>query len=95
MKAFFDFMPTDDPWGRADHPRWRQYWMSLWGATIEAIAAAWGVPLQAVLEASQIASSRSANTSLAKLVMDIKVDIIRKPRSNNFVNPTGGPDHSD
>ena len=29
--------------------------MSLWGGTIEAIAQAWAVPLQDVLEASEIA----------------------------------------
>lgn len=56
MRPIFDVPSECDVRERADHPRWDQYWMSLWGATIEAIAAAWGCRLQDVLEASEIHS---------------------------------------
>jgi hypothetical protein len=81
MKALFDDLFEYDPRKRANHPRWDQYWMSLWGATIEAIAQAWGVPLQQVLEASDIASKRKVDTSAKdfETFMGAKVDIIRNP----------------
>ncbi len=83
FKTLYDLMPAKDPRGRANHPRWTQYWMSLWGAVIEAIAKAWGVPLQEVLEASDIASDRSGGGSIEGLmnVWKMKVDRIRNPRT--------------
>jgi hypothetical protein len=82
MRTHYDDLFEDDPKQRADHPRWKQYWMSLWGATIEAIAQAWAVPLQDVLEASEIAVK-----GMEEWVGDDgrhyakpKVDVIRRPR---------------
>ena len=82
MKALYDISPEDDPKRRADHPRWKQYWTSLWGATMEAIALAWGVPLQGVLEASEIARETPGDTSSKDVreFMGMKVDKIRNPR---------------
>lgn len=72
---------TDDFRGRADHPRWRQYWMSLWGATIEAVAAAWRCRLQDVLEVSEIRSEQfeEIEEDGRKLYRE-RPDILRKPR---------------
>ncbi|MGO9462674.1 MAG: ATP-binding protein [Isosphaeraceae bacterium] len=83
MKAIYVDTFKHDPKRRANHPRWEQYWMSLWGAAIEAIALAWGVPLQEVLEASEISPKREVNTSAAdaRQFLDLKVDIIRNPRA--------------
>jgi len=82
MRKLFDYTPEDDPRQRADHQRWKQYWMSPWGAAIEAIALAWGVPLQHVLEVSEISSSRfddSGAEEPPKIIWD-KIDRIRNPR---------------
>jgi hypothetical protein len=68
-----------DPRQRADHPRWNQYWPSSWGATIEAIALAWNVPLQKVLESSEIAENGMVEVETNSFRS--KVDIIRKPPS--------------
>ena len=82
MKTLYDVIPAHDPMRRANHPRWTQYWMSLWGAVIEAIAKAWGVPLQAVLESSEISSSRSDGLDSAEFPKKwvTKIDRIRNPR---------------
>jgi hypothetical protein len=82
MKAL-SFPATEDPQKRADHPRWKQYWLSLWGAAIEAIARSWGVPLQEVLEVSEIASDGMDRIvdEQGRDCMRPKVDIIRNPRS--------------
>jgi hypothetical protein len=63
--------------------------MSLWGATIEAIATAWGVPLQEVLEASEISSSRADDPESKELpkVWKMKIDTIRNPRDGG-ASPT-------
>ncbi len=50
-KKIHDFRMDSDPRGRSDHPVWNRFWMSLWGAAIEAIAQSWKVPLHDVLEA--------------------------------------------
>lgn len=80
--ALYDPLFDHDPRRRADHPHWRRFWMSLWGATIEAIAQGWGVPLQAVLEASEISdeSMHDAGTIGGKPCLILNSDIIRKPR---------------
>lgn len=66
---------------RANHPRWQQYWMSLWGATIEAIAAAWGCRLQSVLEASTIhKKGREETEKDGRRVHRQLRDIIRRPQ---------------
>jgi hypothetical protein len=82
MRALHDNLIDSDPRRRADHPRWKQFWMSLWGATIEAIAQAWGVPLQDVLEASEIAENGMEKWigEDGSQYMKSKVDVIRKPR---------------
>lgn len=56
--------------------------MSLWGATIEAIALAWAVPLQDVLEASEIAEKGMEESVGAdgRRLAKPKVDVIRRPR---------------
>lgn len=54
MKSLGDGVVDYDYKERSDHPRWRQYWMSLWGATIEAIATAWKCRLSEVLDSSTI-----------------------------------------
>ncbi len=84
MRTLYDVQPESDPQKRADHPRWSQYWMSLWGAVIEAIAKAWGVPLQEVLESSEISSKSSdgANGAEFPKVWTTKVDRIRNPRGS-------------
>ena len=41
---------TDDPLMRSSHPRWKQYWYSLWGAAIEGISKAWKCDLTALLD---------------------------------------------
>jgi hypothetical protein len=98
MKVGYDDSFKYDPRRRAHHPRWDQYWMSLWDATIEAIAQSWGVPLQGVLEVSDIASERKADTSAKdfKTFMGAKVDIIRNPRSSELEQSSdilqSGPD---
>jgi hypothetical protein len=70
----------DDFRRRADHPRWRQYWMSLWGATIEAIAAAWGRRLQEVLDASEIHSEPFEEIEHdGRTALRPWPDILRKP----------------
>ncbi len=51
MKRLHDFRPDRDPRRRADHPVWNRFWMSPWGAAIEAVAQAWKVPLIDVLDA--------------------------------------------
>jgi hypothetical protein len=72
-----------DPRRRADHPRWKQFWMSLWGATIEAISKSWGISLQQVLEASEVNSESHDNvTRGGRTYMVDRVDIIRKPRDS-------------
>jgi hypothetical protein len=82
MRTLYDVQPKTDPKMRADHPRWTQYWMSLWGAVIEAIAQAWGVPLQEVLEVSEISSKRSdgAHGQEVPEVWTTQIDRIRNPR---------------
>jgi len=85
MKALYDIMPEEDPKRRADHPRWKQYWMSLWGATMEAIALAWGVSLQEVLGASEIGRETPGDTSSedCRGSISMKVDKIRNPRGKD------------
>jgi len=77
MRPVFDVPSERDVRERADHPRWDQYWMSLWGATIEAIATAWGCRLQAVLEASEIHTK--GHEEVEDGVHRILHDIVRKP----------------
>jgi hypothetical protein len=81
-KAVHDIVFDEDPNQRASHPRWKQYWLSLWGATIEAIAQSWGAPLQAVLEASEIAADGMEHgvDPSGRTWAKPKVDVIRKPR---------------
>jgi hypothetical protein len=81
-KIVYDTLFELDPKRRADHPRWTKYWMSLWGATIEAIARAWAVPLQSVLEASEIAENGTEKTVEpdGRESVTFKVDVIRRPR---------------
>jgi hypothetical protein len=82
MRVGYDHLFELDPKQRADHPRWKQYWMSLWGGTIEAIAQAWAVPLQDVLEASEIAEEGMEEWIGAdgRQHAKPKVDVIRRPR---------------
>ncbi len=77
------FQVNGDPRNRADHPRWRQYWKSSWGAIIEAIALAWKIPLVEVLEASEIASKGTDEflDESGRRCVKQNVDIIRKPRA--------------
>lgn len=84
MKPGFDFVHAEDPRLRANHPRWTQYWMSLWGATIEAIALAWGVPLQEVLECSEIHENgreEMGTDAEGRKSFRLKSDCIRNPHS--------------
>ena len=43
-------LKMDDPLARSSHPRWKQFWYSLWGAAIEAIAIAWQCDLTRLLQ---------------------------------------------
>jgi hypothetical protein len=83
MKALWDTSVDKDPSGRAKHPRWDQYWMSLWGATIEALAQAWRVPLQEVLECSDFYPNDIQIDQRGGFVNPIIrwADVIRNPRS--------------
>ena len=58
-------------------------WKSLWGATIEAIAKAWGVPLDAVLDASEFATrDRPAMRDVGRhnnKPVKLDTDLIRHP----------------
>ena len=57
---------------RGKHRHWVRYWRSLWGATIEAIASAWNVPIDAVLELSENVEDDNSNTVST-------IAVIRKP----------------
>ncbi len=83
QKALY-FQVDADPRKRADHPHWRRYWMSLWGAAIEAIARAWGVPLSEVLESSEILSDPEEHfvDERGRPCFKVRADIIRKPRGH-------------
>ncbi|WP_413431529.1 ATP-binding protein [Crateriforma spongiae] len=50
MKSIHDWVLDSDPFARANHKIWNRYWMSLWGAAIEAVASSWGCELQVVLQ---------------------------------------------
>lgn len=80
-----DISTKHDIKNRAHHPRWTQYWMSLWGATIEAISLAWRVPLQDVLEASDISSKpykESVDADGRKWIKSA-CDVIRRPKKHH------------
>jgi hypothetical protein len=81
--ALFNDSFMFDPKKRARHARWDHYWMSLWGATIEAIARGWGVPLQEVLEASDIyvEPKRQDWSRAFAAFWESKPDLIRNPYS--------------
>jgi hypothetical protein len=80
-KALFDYSPVEDPLNRSPDPRWKQYWMSLWGATIEAIALSWGAQLQEVLVASEIASDGFERIEDdGHPAFRLRVDLLRKPK---------------
>ena len=83
MKALY-FQVDADPRKCADHPQWRRYWMSLWGAAIEAIARAWRVPLSEVLESSEILSDPEEHfvDERGRPCFKARADIIRKPRGH-------------
>ncbi len=87
MKSlWFGVQDQTDVHSRANHAAWDRFWMSLTGATIEAIAKAWGEPLQDVLEASEFSTddhSLSAAVAIknGEQVVVKDVDIIRKPNS--------------
>ena len=68
---------VSDPQKRANHPTWERCWMSLWAATIEAISLAWRVPLQDVLECSQLKGGWRQEPN--RLIPT--PDVIRNPRS--------------
>ena len=67
---------TQDPMNRTNHPAWNLCWMSLWAATIEAIAIAWGVPLDDVLNCSPIKGGWRNEPRR----MILTPDLIRNPR---------------
>ncbi|QDV13773.1 Chaperone protein HtpG [Rosistilla oblonga] len=50
MKSIHDWALDSDPFARADHKIWNRFWMSLWGAAIEAVSESWGCDLQDVLQ---------------------------------------------
>ena len=91
MKVLFDFSPKDDPKQRANHPVWKRYWMSLWGATIEAIALAWRVPLQEVIEASNIlgVGREESMSGDGRKTFKAMPDTIRNPHVMDTPLPTG------
>lgn len=81
FKSVFDFKAGKDPKKRADHPRWDQYWMSLWGAAIEAVARSWNVRLQDVLEASEFRAGldKPQLDENGRQVFRITSDVLRAP----------------
>jgi hypothetical protein len=76
----------EDPMRRAKHPAWRRFWMSLWGATMEAVARAWSVSLDSMLACSDISTKRSwyiapvGAFADGRAIQSCEVDILRKPR---------------
>lgn len=85
MQASFHTFGADDLEHRAHHPAWRSYWASCWGATMEAVARAWGVSLQRMLEASDISTIRQKFGAVigtdadGKEVWNDHVDVLRRP----------------
>ncbi len=71
-----------DTMKRSQHPFWEHYWQTLWALAIEAIAKAWGVPLDDVLTNSDLSYESliivkgPGNTRTVRLTSDI----IRRPK---------------
>jgi len=81
-KPHTDFKIEHDPLCRAEGAIWSAFWMSLWGAVIEAVALAWNVKLQDVLEASDIQGALETHGStddLKSYRLVMRRDTIRKP----------------
>ena len=51
-------LKMNDPLERSNHPQWNQYWYSLWGAAIEAVAASWNCDLTQLLHFAENVDSR-------------------------------------
>jgi hypothetical protein len=72
-----------DPQNRSSHATWLTYWVSLWGAVIEAIALAWNVPLDEVLNASDVRGGHQMGTGKDRRTILVTPDIIRNPRATS------------
>jgi len=78
--------PRTDPLNRGQHPTWTRFWMSLWGAAMEAVALAWDVDLDDMLEVSEIAGRNKQFTAVIGLDENGQesshpdVDILCKPQ---------------
>ncbi len=76
---------NEDPKQRASHAAWKRFWMSLWGATMEAVATAWGVSLDEMLAVSDICTkTKFFNAPVGvdaegKEIRSVEVDILRRP----------------
>jgi hypothetical protein len=85
MRTWLFLGDEEDPKRRANHPAWKCYFMSIWGAVIEAIAIAWNVSIQEVLEISDIKTTKKKFTAVIGVdrngnnLKDDDVDILRKP----------------
>lgn len=81
MRALFDKKHDQDPRDRSRHPFWQQYWPSLWAAAIEAIARAWSVPLDDVLNSSTLSYAAHVPTTSGDGRRGIRFtsDVVRLP----------------
>ncbi|MEM8669450.1 MAG: ATP-binding protein [Planctomycetota bacterium] len=78
MRKRHDWQFEADPQERADHPVWSRFWMSPWGAAIEAVAKSWGVPLQSVLESSDFDHDKHIDEDGNKRHL-VTSDTLKKP----------------
>jgi hypothetical protein len=83
MKPHTDFQLERDPQHRATGEVWAKFWMSLWGAAVEAIANSWNVSLQNVIDNSDIRGCHEIHGSsddARSLRIVMRRDTIRRPR---------------
>jgi hypothetical protein len=73
MKRLHDFNFVRDPRRRADHPVWDRFWMSPWGAAMEAVAHAWKVPLREVLDAGTFRNDEKLSNGSIRVTSDILI----------------------
>lgn len=74
-----------DPLKRGQHPAWRCFWMSLWGAAMEAVALAWDVDLDKMLSVSRIATRERKFSAVIGL--DSKGEQISRPDVDILCKP--------
>ena len=77
MRKVHEFRFDNDPLERSQHPTWNRFWMSPWGAAIEAVTQAWRAPLNEVLGASTFRIDETLNDGTIMWTTDTLV----KPRT--------------